>query len=230
MSEYVDKEFFSVVDRGQLNAEGISFRNCQFVNCGFSLVDNIADRSLVRRVRIFNCHLCNSFLGPGVIEDLTVEGLTSDDTVTCYGTLFRHATFIGRIGKVSISKQASPWSLSVPIQRQFDVVRAEHYNEVDWALDISDAHFDELDINGIPSRAIKIDPSRHFVLNRRNATCVGWRSQVTSRSEYWLFVIDEFLQSDDESTVLAAPRCESKTEQVRIAEGLLELRELGVLL
>lgn len=228
MPEFVDQEFISVVDRGGLIAEDFSFQNCQFVNCGFSLTDDISQRSHIKSIRISDSHVCDGHLGPGVIENLTVDGLSTDDTTTCFGTLFRHVIFQGKIGKLSICPEAASWNLPVGVQPQFDEERIKFYSSTDWALDISEAHFDELDIVGIPANVIRIDPSRHFILKRNNALSAGWRNRVGPNSEYWVYVIDQFLNDRDMSTVLVVPECVSKKEQRARTDGLLELRDLGV--
>lgn len=229
MKEFVNREFFSAIDRGGLKIGGFSFDNCQFVDCGFSLTDDISRRSYANDVTIINSHICDSHFGPGILEEVVVDGLTTDDTTTCWGTLFRHVRFRGSIGKFSLCSEATSWSLPVGVQQQFDRVRLAFYADTDWALDITEAHFDELDIVGIPARAIRHDPARHFILDRKNALREDWRSRVSSNCEYWIYVIDQFLNDNEESTVLVAPKTGSKSKQRKMDDGLLELRDLGVL-
>jgi hypothetical protein len=229
MKEFVDREFLSAIDRGGLKIGDLSFNNCQFVDCGFSLTDDISRRSYANDITIINSHICDSHFGPGVIENTMIDGLTTDDTTTCWGTLFRHVVFRGKIGKFSLCPEAASWPLRVGIQQQFDKERLTFYADTDWALDIAEAHFDELDIVGIPASVIRRDPARHFILERKCALRENWRSRVSSNCEYWINVIDLFLNDKDESTLLVAPKSGSREKQRVMTDGLLELRDLGVL-
>ncbi len=229
MQKFENQEFFSVIDRGGLKAEGFHFSNCQFVDCGFSLTDEISRRSYASNVTIANCHVCDSSFGPGIVENVTIDGLTTDDTITCYGMLFRHVVFRGKLGKFVFCNEVTSWTIPVEVQQQADREQLAFYNGTDWALDISEAHFDEFYMAGIPAEVVRIDPSRHFVLRRSDALRHDWRSLVSPKSKYWIYVIDHFFLNDrGESTVLVVPESGSKKEQEKMTDGLLELRDLGV--
>jgi hypothetical protein len=229
MTQYIDQKIFSQVDRGGLQVYGHLFRNCQFVNCAFSLTDKIESRSYARDIHIFDCHIANAQFGPGVIEDVDVDGLLTDDTTAFFGTLFRRVRLRGEIGKISICPEAASWSLPNEVQVRFDSERAAFYAKTDWALDISKAHFEELDIVGIPASLIRRNPDRQFVITREGASREDWRHRVSANCDYWTRVIDQFLQDNDQSTVLVAPKTSNNEKQQRLADGLQELRALGIL-
>jgi hypothetical protein len=230
MTQYIDQELFSLVDRGGLQTYGHQFKNCQFINCGFSLTDEIENRSYAKDIHIFDCHIANSHFGPGVLEDIDIDGLSTDDTTAFFGTLLRRVRLRGQIGKISLCPEAASWTLSNERQARFDSERALFYAKTDWALDISEAHFEELDIVGIPAQLIRRNPDRQFVITREGASREDWRHQVSANCKYWIRVIDQFLQDNDQSTVLVAPKARRNEEQQRLADGLRELKELGVLM
>ena len=100
-------------------------------------------------------------------------------------------------------------SLNRPYQYQcvdlFRAANAEYYRHVDWALDISQGEFKELDIRDVPVRLIRRDPETQFIVKREVALRGHWRN-LDFRETLWRTWISEFLEHEEQDVVLVAPK------------------------
>ena len=129
--------FHWLIDRGDaLLLENMSFDSCSFTNCHISLPER-SRRSVVRNVSLRDCAANACGVGPAMLEDLEIDGLSTGDLLIIWGATFKHVTLRGDIGKIN------PWVHFVdrtPAVRQpFDEYKAKLYRSIDCALDISRA-------------------------------------------------------------------------------------------
>jgi hypothetical protein len=228
MMVFRDKRFVMVFDDPPMPPiQGMELEGCVFDNCGLSINATVSARTLVRGVRLRDCAVINCDVGPAIFEDLTVDNLKTNDLLIVWGAAFKQCTFRGRIGKLKINKSASPtWSES--ILKEFQAANRAYYSNVDWALDISDAAFQEFEIEGMPADLVRRDPSCQVVVRRENALSTSWRNGISRFNSYWPFVIDMFIESGEADCILVAPKAKPKKQYMKLLDGLKELRDLGV--
>jgi hypothetical protein len=228
MKEFRDREFHRSIDRGGGSATDCRFINCQFVNSGFSLTSDPDHMSIARHIVLEDCHICNTDVGPSVLEDIEVVDLSTDGIFIAWSPYLRHVTFRGKNGRLKINRSYSCVDFDPEIQQRFLTERTRFYEGTDWALDLSEAHFKEVDIVGVPVELIRRDPTRQFVVTRSRALQADWRMKVRSTNDFWVWMIDEFLKDGEPSMLVVSPEEGSKKELAELTWGLNELRDLGV--
>ena len=146
-----------------------------------------------------------------------------------FGVLFLiRAKLSGTIGKMKINRNVHYVDRQPSMQQPFDDYRTQFYNSIEWALDISEARFKEFELKGIPARLIRRDPESQVVITREKALQSGWKEQVSAENDLWPFMIELFLSSGEDDTVLVAPLGAPKAKRDALLRGLSELRQLGV--
>lgn len=208
--------------------EGLEFRRCYFESCTISVTADVRLRTTVRNVKILNCEErgCNPY--GAVLEDVTVEGLKTNDLLQTWAAAFKHVVFRGKIGRIMFSPVVAAVLVGRATQadqRAFDEANAEYYSKVDWALDISEGEFQELDIRGIPARLIRRDPQTQAVITREKAREGRWRNLDLSKT-LWPGWIDQFLKDGEQDVVLVAPKRHRRFREW--LDGLKKLRDAGV--
>lgn len=222
-------DYFKKIDRrGGLVVEGLSLDQCRFDNCSFSLISSPSNRSIARNILLRDCSLVNCDVGPAVFDEVAIENLAIIDLLICWGALFRHVTFRGKIGSFKVNTTAHH-DITPGQQAVFDTERVAFYDAGNWALDIRDASFSELDIRGIPAELIRLDPSRQFTIRRR--TALDWKrpKQLSKLAEHWMFAVELFISDGDNDRVLSVPNKGTQKQQNDLLEGLVELRQVGLI-
>jgi len=230
MPEFVDQEFFLFSDRGGHHYEGHNFSNCQFINCIFSLTDDITKQSVARNITMTDCHICNGHLGAGILDDIVISGLSIDDSLVCWSPFFRHVVLRGNIGDLIINKWVTALDRSPIVQQPFDLKRESFYRDTDWALDISEACFHGFDLHGIPAQLVRIDSQTQGIVTQESALQIGWREKVKNIDSVWLYLIDEMLNEGEPDLILAAPKAAPLHEYKELLDSMNELKDLGVVL
>jgi len=124
-----------------------------------------------------------------------------------------------------ISPIVAPGIATNQQQRSFDNANAEYYSTVNWALDISEAEFEEMEIQRVPAHLIRRDPATQVIVKREKAMQGHWRNIDLSKT-HWAYSIQFFLDRGDADLVLVAPK---RSRQFRmLLDGLKALRDAGV--
>lgn len=229
MTSYTGITFTQLFDRDSAACfENTVFSNCVFDNSALSLTKSPQLRSTVRNVRLTACVSVNCGIGPALFDDVIIDGLETNDLLICWSPLFRHVTLKGKIGKIKVNIAAHFVDRSPEVQRPFDEARNQFYEIVDWALDISEAQFNEFDLHGVPARLVRRDCATQAIVTRDKALRPGWRDRLSSANKFWPMVIDMFLQQNEPDIILVAPKGKRKKDFTRLVEGLNELRQVGV--
>ncbi len=224
MRLFEDKLFEHWLDRDSGAVfEDCVFKRCRFENCGISITENPARRSIARRIELVNCEYAGG-LSAAIVEDVLVDGLKTHGLLQTWAMVFKHVTLRGRIDRVMMSNDTA--STAPSTMRAFEEANARYYEQVDWALDISRAEFKECDIRGIPACLIRRDPETQVVVTREKALQGQWRG-LDLAGTYWQGWIDLFLkhQTDPDLVLVAPKRARDFQTQLR---GLKLLREAGV--
>ncbi|QEG17355.1 hypothetical protein GmarT_32350 [Gimesia maris] len=134
----------------------------------------------------------------------------------------------GKIGQLKINIAAHHVDRSETTQLLFDFARAEFYSTNELAIDISEGIFQEFDMHGVPAKLVRRDPETQVVITRENAIRSNWRDKLSSWNDYWPFVIDLFLEDEEEDIILVAPKGKPKKQFTELLNGINELCEIGV--
>lgn len=206
--------------------ENYVIERCTFDNCALSFNNRPSRRSTVRNVQLLQCKCINSLIGPAIIEDTVINGLSINDLLIFEGALFQHVVLKGKIGAMKIISRASFVDITAKVQSQFDEQRLAYYAKVDWALDISQAQFSEFDFQGIPAKVVRRDLETQVVVKRENITGKGWKKKIASWNTYWSDILELRIGGPDEEFVLVAPK--GKKSFRKLVDGLKDLRAIGV--
>ena len=206
--------------------EDIEFRECYFQSSAISMTDNPELRSTVRNVRLIDCEQRGCALEAGVLEDILVDGFKTNGGFDAWATAFKHVTLRGNIGEIMIN-QAVASGLAAPAEQQaFDEANASYYAGVDWALDITEAAFQELDIRGVPAHLVRRDPDTSIVITRQRALEGKWMSLRLPPKEWCTTAIDMFLEREEPELILVAGKRAGDFES--LLECFAILRDAGV--
>jgi hypothetical protein len=226
MTIFSNQEFRGFRDRDSSRLfSDLEFRNCQFINCAVSMASAPETRTTLQGIRLVGCTQRACFLDAAIVEDSVVEGLRTHDLLQTWGTVFKHVVLRGRMGRIMFSQEISTGTAPLSTQRAFDDANATYYSTVDWALDITDAEVEELDIRGVPARLIRRDPESQVIVTRERAIRGRWR-EIDETQSYWPTAIRLFLDRGDPELVLVAPKRDRRYRQLR--DALIELRAIGV--
>jgi hypothetical protein len=225
MTKFVRQSFVGMFDRdsGGVLAD-LEFEACYFEGCGLSITRSPSLRTVVRQTKLLDCEQRGSQVDGCVFDEVLVEDLKTNGLLQTWAAVFRHVSLRGKIGRVMFSDVVAAGIASREEQREFDRANEEFYAAVDWAIDISEAQFEECDLRGVPARLVRRDPSTQAVVTREAAMAGGWRNVDLSKT-YWATAIELFLQSQRADVVLVAPRRHRKFKD--LLEGLHRLRECG---
>lgn len=224
--EYNRQEIRGFHDRntGRLFTD-IVFNYCRFISCTISTTTKPSKRSIIRKVRLNGCEVTGCTIYPAIIEDVLVSGLKTHTLLQTWGAVFKHVKLEGNIGRIMLSPLISIGRDRPKAQAAFDKANTEYYQKVDWALDISEGRFYEIDIRGIPAHLIKRDSESQVVVTREKALLGEWRNLDLSKT-YWDTGIQFMLNRGDNDVVLVAPKRDPKYSD--LLDGLKKLRDAGV--
>jgi len=201
----------------------LHFSQCVFDDCVLSATDDPSLRSTIRNVRLDDCSVRSVAIFAAAVEDTVISNLKTRGLLQTWGTVFSRVTLQGKIGRLMLSSRLGGL-ISDETQRTFDQANQEYYRHVDWALDISQARFHELDIRGIPARLIRRDPRTQVVITRERAMQGIWR-QHRFKSLAAAY-IKGLLYEGHADVVVVVPRLWPLSWG--FAHDLARLRELGV--
>lgn len=211
--------------------EDLEFRNCQFNDCKISVTDNLLLRSTVRRVLLIGCRVNAGTIGTAIVEESAVDGLRIAEIFQTFGAVFKHVTLRGKIDRLMLVNDILPpmhmhkefWDDEIAKVRAANL---EYYRHVDWALDISQGEFKELDIRGIPGDLIRRDPATQILVRREQALEGRWKSLPLHNPSLWELSFNMLLERGDSDMVFVAPKRDRSFQQ-DLADLQL-LREAGV--
>jgi hypothetical protein len=198
----------------------LSFKKCIFESCSLSAGRRPQTRSTVRNVRIEQCRSYGCHVGAAIVEDTTIDGLTTGDILQTGGAVFKHVVLSGKIGRLMISREFFTTPGGAEQERAFDLANAEYYRHVDWALDISQGGFSELDIRSVPGHLVRRNPETQARIKRERLVEVDWR-KLPFNAGVTQIIFDLFLKrGDPDVTYVAGQRAKHFREMVADIELL----------
>ncbi len=207
------------------------FRRCYFEGLSLSVTHDPRSRSTVRNIRLIDCSQRGCAVYSPIVEDVMVDGLnTNGQLLQVSGAVFKRVVLRGKIDRLMLSNEVFPSILIDEGERNrriraFKEANADYYRHVDWALDISQGKFKELDIRGVPAHLIVRDPETQMVVTRQKALEGRWRELQFNEGLFQISIHD-LLQTDEPSTVLVAPKRHRKFQYY--VKDLRMLQDAGV--
>jgi hypothetical protein len=231
MQVFENQTFHDFVDHDSAAIfSDIEFRRCCFNHCSISVTHDPKRRTTVRNVQLYNCIANGPFIDAAVLEDILVENLKTPGMFQIFGAAFKHVVLRGRVDRLMINNEPLPRSdVNPPYQYEnvdaFRIANAEHYRHVDWALDISQAEFKEMDIRGVPGRLILRDPETQILVTRQRVLEGAWRD-LSFKDDLTPFTLDFMLKQELPDYVLIAPKRHRKFPLY--SADIQLLREAGI--
>lgn len=232
MTVIEDREFCDFRDislfpwqRAQVYGD-LRFVRCRFESFRVSATLDLKRRSVAKRLQFLDCETGSGFIGPAVVDEVEFVNLKTRTLLQVWGAAFRHVTLRGRLGRLMISDMISMLPTPQAKQDAFDDANRSFYQEVDWALDISDAEFIDADLRGVPGHLIRIDPATQLLVTREQAIAGTWR-QVDLTDTHWDHSLTMLAAHPwMPSKVLVAPKRSPAFK--KLLAGLQRLREAGI--
>lgn len=204
----------------------MEFRSCYFQGCALSITHQPSLRSTVRNLNLEKCSQRGCTIFGAIIEDVTINGLTTHgQLLQTWGAVFKHVVLRGKIDRLMISQAIRAGLAELDEQAAFDKANAEYYRHVDWALDISQGEFKELEIRSLPAKLIRRDPETQIVVTREKALAGEWRD-LEFQEALTPFAIGKLLERGDPDRVMIAGKRHPKFR--RYLEDFRLLRRAGV--
>jgi hypothetical protein len=225
MRRFDNEEFVQWYDDGGQAFSDIEFIKCRFESSAISITRDPSRRSIYRNIRLIKCAERGCAVDAAVIEDVLVDGLKTNGLLQTWAAVFKHVTLRGKIDRIMVSPEVAPGSATAQQQRAFDEANAEYYSDVDWALDISEAEFQECDLRRVPAHLVRRDPETQVVITREKAMQGAWRKLDLSKTP-WDTGIEFMLNRGDADVVLVAGKRDRKFRD--LLDGLRKLRDAGV--
>ena len=154
---FEDREFVNVklVKTGEV-LQNFRFFKVTFDRCFMGHQAGTPSSLTVRDVEARDCAAYDSAVYSVFFDDVRVDSLTTRGSLDLYGCVFRHVVLSGHHGKI-IAQPLHTTDSGEAERAEADVLRL--YADVDWALDISGATFEDSDFYYVPGDLIRRDPA-----------------------------------------------------------------------
>ena len=197
-------------------------QKCWFFACAFGMTARRpSERRRIVDVNLTDCKATNNtWLGPVLVEDVEVRNLRTGGLCIAWGAAFKRVRISGRCGKLMLT-------LPRDSEQEFIEDNRAFYSRVDWALDISEGEFEELELRGVPADLVRRDPETQVVVRRLQVERLEkvWRG-LNLDGTPWVSTLEQLLKCGLEDQVLVAAR-RRKDFAVWLA-GLRRLQDAGV--
>jgi hypothetical protein len=215
-------------DRGDLVRENLRFTACTFDNCSLSLTNDPKHMSRITNVELIDCASKHSRIGPAILDEIIVENLATSDLLIVWGAHLRHVTLKGKLGKVKINASIQDPKKTPEQQQRFDRLREQHYDRIDWALDISDVKPQLLEIEGIPADRIVLNHETQVAVDREHLNDAKQLAAVRDLDDVTRFTLESFIERKLPDIVLVAPTGNGPKKAKPVLDSFAALRRAGL--
>jgi hypothetical protein len=238
MRQISGQTFTGRTDSGPRPAElsDLVLEDCFFDNCVLAGADsplesrpavrNPKSRPLVRNVLARGCRQRGSAVFGAVLEDVTIDGLGRDGRhpLFVWSPAFKHVVLRGKLSAPKFNATLTPDGRGTA---EWTSANREFYEDVDWALDISEAHFQgAVNLEAVPGHLVRRDPDTQVLVRRAQLEGVDLRSLALPDPSVVL-AIDWFLQDGPYDSVVLAAAKGARYFRDEVA-SLRRLREMGI--
>jgi hypothetical protein len=203
----------------------ISLNGCMFDNCSLSRQNNLAKRTIVRKVVADKCRFIGCQIGPAKFIDCHVMNSTSNDLSIFWGAVFKHVKVSGKLTSIKINTKIT----SLPeenVQALYDADRKTFYQSIDWALDLSEVKLSSFSCDGIPVRLFRLDHETQGAVILENLP-TNWKNIVKDDNAWLPWLLHNLCLSNPE-IVLITPLTRPKNVRDKFLNDLKELRQMGI--
>jgi hypothetical protein len=199
-----------------------------FHNNSTAIPTDPAKRLTIRDVSIYRCQHWACYAYGVVFDNVTLMdvrggGIGAKAPSFLWGCVFSRVRIRGPLSGLWFRWKVDPDDDS--LSRRFLWANIALYESIDWALDISEARFSIYEsLIGVPSRLIKRDPTRHFVMAREAALKLAAEG---GESTVWRITAQDLIESGVPDAVIVVggagkrQRTELDAAKALIDRGLL---------
>ncbi|MEU4522967.1 hypothetical protein AB0F52_30195 [Amycolatopsis sp. NPDC024027] len=217
--KYVKEKFeYCKIIEPSATFAGLAFEQCTFA--GGALMqeqDDPAYGLLVRDVSLQKCKVGNVVLYGIRCDGVTVDTLGHSKPIEFEACVFEHVVLRGNLGAVRFSPAIDDESRKV-----LAPAAVKLYEEIDWALDITEAKFSGIEMWDVPGHLVKRDPETQFLVRRDAAAAAN----IDALPFYAQILIERAAEAPYETSVLAAPARSKDFEEA--LDAFRKLRDLGI--
>jgi hypothetical protein len=215
MRKHHNEKFLNLVDADSAGSfEDFEIEKCHFESCYLSSTLDPKLRTWVKNVHLLNCSQKNSVVNCAIIENSTIENLKTKTLLQFWGAVFNEVVFKGNVGSIMISPLVHTASAPAEVQKMFEKENNAYYKKVKWAIDISQASFEECDIRGLSSKLIIRDQSTQMILTREKAEEIDWEDLNLENEKYFAIIVNMMLKKNYDDTVIVAPKANKRFESI----------------
>jgi hypothetical protein len=221
---HVERVFEGIRSIGSpIELSDLELVRCRIRRCVLDTTQSPTRRAVLRSILVKDAQVNGCALRGVVIQDCTIDNVTLNDLFIPQACAFAHVTLRRNVGRLLLGSSLS--SVPESVAQQFDAANAMFYKNLDWALDITEAVADELEIRNIPAHLIRRDPDRHFVFRQRTAVQGAKRAQEMGAGvlRVWL---EDLATYGPEAAVFAVPDRHPKRGVIEAA--IKDLRAQGI--
>ncbi|MBB4690109.1 hypothetical protein [Paractinoplanes abujensis] len=164
----------------------------------FAQTDDPDHYLVVDGLRLTDCKADQCGVQGVHLQDSLIQGLSCRQPQLLHACIFERVVLRGRIGSFRL---LGPHP-SLRKRDAFVSAMLARYQVVDWALDISEAEFAEVELTFLPGSLVRTDGETQIVLRRERLAGAG-QVEMPEYASVW---IRRFAQSPFDSMVVAAPR------------------------
>ncbi|MEU0880514.1 hypothetical protein ABZ345_18075 [Lentzea sp. NPDC005914] len=219
MRNHIKEEFeYRKIIESAATIADLDFERCAF---GGGVImqeaDDPAYQLVVRTVSLRKCKVGNVVLYGVRFEDVTVDTLSHSKPIELEACVCSHVVLRGKLGAVRFSPAVEDDSRAV-----LAPAAAKLYEDVDWALDITEAEFSDIEIWDVPGHLVKRDPETQFLVHKSAAAA----ADVDALPEYAQILVERAAEAPYDTSVLAAPIRSKDFEEA--LDAFRKLRDLGI--
>ena len=193
---------------------------CQFDGGALVQFDDPSCGLVVRNVLLHKCRGGPVELHGVRFENVTVDGITNRGGLQLRSCVFDRVTLRGKIGPIMTMEAHT--SVPVELRAAFREQAVKLYDDIEWALDITEAEFSEVDLSFVPGNLVRRNPETQFLIHAEAARS----AELESLPTYASILAERAALSPYDATVAAVPTRSKNADEYR-AE-LQILRDRGI--
>ena len=222
-------EFEGIRIKDPVEETGLTFEGCLFSACVLGIpCRSPQDRLVLKQMTLRDCTLDSLIIGPVVFEDCLLENLKTLDLQWVHGAAFKHCIVRGEAGEALLFEEKEPLEpRDSKSNAPFIAENQRIYESIDWALDISEAQFHELDIRGVPAERIRINDRNQIKVNYQRLREAYDAGQLEGApfSEYIDTCLEDYEDSEMNFVLVSHPDSPEHDEEMELFQYL---RKLGM--
>lgn len=180
------------------SVSGQEFSKCSFTSCVLAQTDDPEYSLVVEGLRLTDCKVNQCGVQGVHVKESVFDGISCRQPQLLHACIFERVTLRGKIGSFNL---LGPHP-SLKKRDSFVDSMVAKYRLVDWALDISEAEFAEVELTYLPGSLVRTDGETQIVLHRERLSGVE-QDAFPDYASVWM---RRFALTPFESMVVAAPK------------------------